>query len=558
MLNSQIFHHILLTFGIGLLSACTKLPDSAKTTSNRTVVTETDSGISGQDSNSDPGTDGKKIHQMFCQSCHGGINAHAVVIAERHGNPEKNTIKDLIAQASEAVPSMASIKLMPGDQLEAVSSALFTALHEMKQHEGDGTQNQQNVVGHQTLCFGCHGSAANHASVLFNRYPDISRTGLAAKTIAAVFAVPDMSLLKSRPDSVLEAAANEVYSVIETMRKGSEPPAGLDGEALHGLTCASCHNTLTVHAQTLLNRYPELNRSALKTKTDTATSTLAQMAFLKTFDEEKLAKILDSLAEKIAAMATQEQGGGGAPPAPATGIELWAQNCAGCHGGQEYQKSSATLSTIKSAISTTIPQMAYLTFLDDSKIELITAYLNAFKVDVPLRKSMLLANRFQVAEQVRRALAPAFAAIGNYENIWRNSASPHIHGKAKLWGGNCNRNDDSCVSSLYDQDEAYANPIGAPSPIRRGGLKAACTAMITANNAVSSMIGVNGLNISSVDELSIRKVFDQFFPAIPPSGEIVTALVNLGTAMEEASVTQNTKWGVIMSLLCYSPLMEAL
>ena len=156
-------------------------------------------------------------------------------------------------------------------------------------------------------------------------------------------------------------------------------------------------------------------------------------------------------------------------------------------------------------------------------------------------------------------LKSAFGEISNYENIWRVTASPHIHGKPKLWGGNCNRNDfTGCVSSVYDQDEAYANPIGAPSPIRRGGLKAACSSMISTSNAVAAVIGVNGLNISAVNDTSVRKVFNQFYPAIPPTDEIVTSLINLGVAMEQGAVAQNTKWGVIMSLLCYSPLMEAL
>jgi hypothetical protein len=89
-------------------------------------------------------------------------------------------------------------------------------------------------------------------------------------------------------------------------------------------------------------------------------------------------------------------------------------------------------------------------------------------------------------------------------------------------------------------------------------LKAACSSMISTSNAVAAVIGVNGLNIGAVNDASVRKIFNQFYPAIPPSDEIVTSLINLGVAMEQGAVAQNTKWGVIMSLLCYSPLMEAL
>ncbi len=665
--------------------------------------------------------DGKKVHELFCKSCHGGAEAHAILLTERHGALEKVALRELIAEAATAVPTMAPIKSMLPEQLDAVASTLFTLMH-----SGGDEPPPPSVVGHQQLCSGCHGSSANHATVILSRFSTIDRSTLSAKTLAAVANVPDMSLLKNREASVISQASEEVFAEIEKIRSSEEPPPTKDGLALHGTVCASCHGSLAAHAQTLFDRHQNLSRNDLGTKTTAASASVGQMMFLETYEQAELNKILNVLAQKISDIAAEnpddppppamghqqlcsschntsvnhagviltrfptitksdlqsktqaavnnvpdmsalkirevavingaadeifteiekirsaneppppqdglalhasacaschgtlavhaqtlfdryqaisranlgvkttaasasitqmsfvttydaanldkilnvlgqkiadiaaENPGGNNPP-PASGKELWTQHCSGCHGGQEFQKSSATATSIKAAITTTIPQMAYLTSIDDPKIDLIAQYLNGFKVDVPLKKTMLLANRFQVSEQIRSAMAPAFGEISNYENIWRVTASPHIHGKPKLWGGNCNRNDfTGCVSSVYDQDEAYANPIGAPSPIRRGGLKAACSSMISTSNAVAAVIGVNGLNISAVNDTSVRKVFNQFYPAIPPTDEIVTSLINLGVAMEQGAVAQNTKWGVIMSLLCYSPLMEAL
>jgi mono/diheme cytochrome c family protein len=136
-----------------------------------------------------------------------------------------------------------------------------------------------------------------------------------------------------------------------------------DGAALYSSNCASCHGALT--SSTKIGADSIRNQNAI-------TGNIGGMGFLATLTATDIQAISNALAPlQVQAIASSLA-------VAATGTELYASNCAACHGAiATSTKIGADFSRNQNAINNNTGGMGYLSTLTVTDIQAITAVLTA-------------------------------------------------------------------------------------------------------------------------------------------------------------------------------------
>ena len=284
--------------------------------------------------------DGPTLYGTYCASCHLSLDQSTKL------NRSAQQISDAIVNVGQ----MSGLSNLTAEQVAAIADALVNTTPPPIELDGP------TLYG--TYCASCHLPLAE--STKLNR---------SAQQISdAIVNVGQMSGLTG-------LTAEQVAAIADALVNTTPPPPTLDGAALYGTYCASCHLPLSQSTKT--------NRTA--TQIQNAINGVGQMSGLSSLTAEQVAAIADVLVTDTT---------------PTTGEQLYDAYCLVCHGpggtgGQYEGVTGSSANEISSAI--TEEQLMNSISLTSSQLQLIAGYLNGEEPAPPPSTGEQLYNTYCLA-----------------------------------------------------------------------------------------------------------------------------------------------------------------
>lgn len=266
------------------------------------------------------------------------------------------------------------------------------------------------------------------------------------------------------------------------------------------------------------------------------------------------------------------------------GETLYNQNCMSCHnalaGSTKRNKTSQQISgaifsvPVMSGIVLTDQELLKITFSlahtlkeiqddlagRDPASELPASALSGLGVFTPKATRSLLVSKFQ----------NLFIDAGN-----PNASDANIETKLKtlisdnpnLFGGFCHELDPDCIK-IANSHELSKNSknLTAANSLRSGYLSRVCSEVLSYDNAVVNVLNLAGLTVSSsFTDSNIKSVWNEMIPTstlgnvLSTEEQVVLDSLKVLQADALSKGQSNTaQWRAILSVICESPLMEAI
>lgn len=259
---------------------------------------------------------------------------------------------------------------------------------------------------------------------------------------------------------------------------------------------------------------------------------------------------------------TPGPGGGGdnsGDPQRALGRQLYAANCAACHGAiASSNKKGATFGRIQGAIGPSSPVLAMRSIqLTTQEVEALVAALAVGGTTPPVPGPLTVANtstvlgtRPLIASVLNRVFVnetDLSSSMTQVRNIIRDQVLNNIS-----FGGYC--------QPSYEADCPRGSDVQTMSPAssttRSGWKLRSCDSIVSiaaATDYALSQVGLQSTMVTS--EQNIALVWDLFMPgrAISPA-----ALTKLATLTDSISAIPRDEWPHILSALCNATVLELL
>ena len=271
--------------------------------------------------------DGATLYATNCAGCHGAGAASTKVGAT------VTRINNGIATA----PAMSGLTTLSAAEIQAIADYLISLAPPPPPPGG----TPDGAALYATNCSGCHGTAASSTKI----GADVTRINNGISNVST------MNYLST----VLTSA--DVIAIADYLQSLAPPPPVTDGPTLYANYCASCHGAGAASTKV----------GATVARINSGISTVASMNSLgTTLNATQIQAVSDYLVSLVPTP----------PPGGLTGEQLYAANCAGCHGaGAASTKKGATVARINTGIAT-VSTMNYLgTLLTAADVQSISDYL---------------------------------------------------------------------------------------------------------------------------------------------------------------------------------------
>ena len=395
-------------------------------------------------------------------------------------------------------------------------------------------------------CVSCHGPLSSSSK----------RGKSSAQIKAAIGSIGPMAIFKGKfsdaqIDLIASALSPEQANVVEG--------AAMDGAALYGQNCASCHNELS--------KSTRLGRSAASIQI--AINSQSAMKGLANLSANQINLIAAALAIKN----------------PLTdGATLYANNCASCHGALAHStRLGYSAASITNAISNSSGRaygsMKYLSFLTSDDVAKISSALNVATPAKPTTKMPLLMNRTQLSSRLQRVYGKGLPETD--QKFMIAVLNTELLVKPDFFGGNCDflsgllheaklQANGSPVVDLFTYDvigtkrctrsplflDASSSP--GPNTVRAGGLYRICTRFSSHDNMVLKVLAGAGVAASDpVNNTTLQRVM-MFMTASDPGAASLTALKVLANDQIGKGHKGLDVWRYVLIPICSSATMETL
>lgn len=272
--------------------------------------------------------DGATLYANNCAGCHGAGAASTKVGA---------TVARINAGIANTATGMSGLSTLSAAEIQAISDYLIS-LAPPPPPPGTTPDGAQLYA---TNCSGCHGAGASSTKI----GADVTRINNGISNVTS------MNYLST----VLTSA--DVQAIADYLMSLAPPPPVTDGPTLYANYCASCHGAGAASTKV----------GATVARINAGISSVPSMNSLgTTLNATQIQAISDYLVSLVPTP----------PPGGLTGEQLYAANCAGCHGdGAVSTKKGATVDRINTGIAT-VATMNYLgTLLTAADVQAISDYL---------------------------------------------------------------------------------------------------------------------------------------------------------------------------------------
>lgn len=289
----------------------------------------------------DPTVDGLVLYDTNCSACHGPLAT---------SNKKGATISGYNAAVSGNVGNMGYLSTLTVAEANAIIGVLTPATTSPPPTATTPLTGSQLYAAH---CASCHGPLATSTK---------AKTTSTAINNAIANNTGGMGYLSA---TLTSSNVSLIVQALSTSTAPAPAPTPVGGAALYAANCASCHGTLTSSTKI----------GTTVTKTNTAISgNVGGMGYLSTLTSTNVTDIVAAL--QIAQPP---------PPAtPPTGAELYATNCANCHGPLATSaKAGTTVGKTQTAIGANVGGMGYLSTLSAQNLTDIVAALATVTLPPP-------------------------------------------------------------------------------------------------------------------------------------------------------------------------------
>ena len=312
-------------------------------------------------------------------------------------------------------------------------------------------------------------------------------------------------------------------------------PSKENGETLYSLHCATCHQGLpdsTIHSKSVA-------------EIENALVNVDEMQKLQgKLHDEDIKKIADALSKDVSDV---------------TGVLLYNNNCASCHGSIETSdKLDASSQAITAAISA-YSAMHHLSFLDKDSIKKIADALslkNSTKVietkEPSVKDRVLLFRKMTSAFEITTNASTNTSTV----NLLKSS----ILSNPTIFSGPCPRYSNDCNNSVVDNTalvNGNAEVIARPNTVRRGTLIKSCTDIARNKNLTDLWLIENNFDfIATPTGNDIDRFIQIFFPSFYPATSLKNAFLNDIQDLKDQNTELPVIWQSVIFGFCSSPLME--
>jgi mono/diheme cytochrome c family protein len=286
--------------------------------------------------------DGSALYASKCAGCHG-----ALASSSKSGM----TIVRLQNAIGGNIGGMGSLSTLSAADMQALVTALSPATPlpvptPAPVPTPTPTPTSDGTALYAASCAGCHGALASS-----------SKKGITIARLQAAIAngTGGMGSLAALSVSDVQAIVTVLTPATPTPTPTPAPTPVVDGAALYGTSCASCHGALASSTKA------GATASRIQTAINNGTGGMGSLATLSSLQITAVANAL--------ATATPVPTPTPTPVPVVDGATLYGTNCASCHGAlASSAKAGATAARIQAAISNNVGGMGYLSSLSATQI----------------------------------------------------------------------------------------------------------------------------------------------------------------------------------------------
>ncbi|MDH5407399.1 MAG: c-type cytochrome, partial [Gammaproteobacteria bacterium] len=266
-------------------------------------------------------SDGEGLYNSYCASCHG---------VGGEGGVEEAVTGETADSIKDAINGEADMNYLTALITDAEIDLIAAYLN----GESGGGSNGMIEVSKESIydqyCLACHGAEGRGGAE-----EDVRGSSLSSIQ-SAIDSETDMNYLSGLSEELLQAITDFLNGDNGSIMV-PDPGAGgsLDGLALYNLNCSGCHGNA-----------PGAKAGRSSAEISAAISNVGVMNGLSGLTQAEL----DAIAIAIGGSGGSGGGGSGGGGTPPDGAQLYADNCAGCHGTAPGAKADRTAAEITAAI----------------------------------------------------------------------------------------------------------------------------------------------------------------------------------------------------------------
>lgn len=241
------------------------------------------------------------------------------------------------------------------------------------------------------------------------------------------------------------------------------------------------------------------------------------------------------------------------------GIKLYTQHCASCHNPFDSStKTDRSFEQISGAITSQI-QMQFLAGLSTAEVQAITDVLNGIiPVEYILPPNNVINESPPTKNRVLMAstLAEIFLDPTNPDQDSVDDITNYIALKVPAFGYPCTRYDAVCPQG--NNIINYTTPISPTSnSLRKGYTNKVCNLLTSRVINVTAVIQKASIVFTDpVNDTTVRKVHEVFYPGITADQAVIDSLINIATEAQSNGMHIVDQWQFVLLPLCLSSSLD--